>query len=187
MRSSGLSPKRVAHLHLNAGIDAWIAIAQRGGRNVHGIDTQVYRLPGSREVVNPNAALGREVPYAGSAVNPVEAEQIGRELVGGIDKAACTLEPWLNPRRSSEKIPAKDDRGQADAAKSAAANRQKTAYRLPARTRADVFLLMGGGGVSLPQRHDIAAKFELARENARMHDRGKRLAKLEPSPKELEI
>jgi len=58
-------PEGVAHLHLDAGIDAGITIAQRGRGDMHGIHPDINGSLFAGEVMKAYAALWRKVPYAG--------------------------------------------------------------------------------------------------------------------------
>ena len=60
------------------------------------IEAEVDRTCGAGEVVNPEAALGREVPDRGCAGNAMRDENVRRKLVSCVDEAACGLEPWLD-------------------------------------------------------------------------------------------
>ena len=95
------------------------------------------------------------------------------ELVRRIDDSAGSLKPWLKSLRARKKVPAKDHRRDADSSECPAANRHK----IRIRWRAKIFVVWSRC-VRLPEGHDIAAEFELAAQNARMHDGREELARL---------
>jgi len=194
MLSSRLFPEGIANLDLDAGIDAGVAIAERGRRDVNGVYPHVDRPLGAGEVVNANAALRREVPHTGSAVDPRyavdrgRAQHIRRELMGGVDEASRGLEPGLNAAGAFKKIPAEDDRGKADAAKSAAAHRQQAGVGLlSCRVDTGITCVVRWWCIGLPEGHDVAAVLELAGEDAGMYDGAERFGQLETTPEKFEV
>jgi hypothetical protein len=136
--------------------------------------------------VDAKAALRRKVPHAGAAVESEGwiTEIIRRKFVGGIDQPARRLEPGLEARRLRQKIPAEDDRRDADAAKGAAAILDG-AWRRNIVDQAVAGLRVWGRSIGLPERHDVAAELELPAKDAGMNDRAERFAKLKAGHKKL--
>jgi len=145
---------------------------------MHGIHSDVDRPLRACEIVKTNATLRSKVPDASSVVDRRGAHGSWRELVRGIDQTSRTLEPRLNAVAACQEIPAKDNRSQADAAKSTAANQTAASGALVFRRDTGIALVVRSRSISLPERHDVTAEFELATENTRPHDRTKRLGQL---------
>ncbi len=143
----------------------------------------------ANEVVEAEAALWREVPDRGAAGGSLGNYLRGRELAGGVDEAAGTLEPGLETLGVVEEVPAEDDWGEADTPIGSAADLNgggAAAGGAAGRLIGDG-LIMRGRGVGLPEGHDIATELKLAAEGAGL-DWGKHgAAKLEASPEEFVI
>lgn len=107
--------------------------------------------------------------------------------MGRVDKPTRSLEPRLNAMGARQKIPAKDDRSNADAAKGSTAKRENTGYGLPPGRGAVSRLGPWGRRIRLPQRHDIPAKLKLAAQNSGMNHRCNGLGQLKTTPEKFEI
>ncbi len=109
-------------------------------------------------------------------------QHVGRELVGGIDKAAGPLKPGLKTPGAREKVPAEDDRREADAGIGAAAYGLCVGLALINES-----LLVGVRGIGLPERHDVGAKLELAAQDACTKRAADGLAHLKAEGEEVEV
>src|ERR1035437_3491312 len=167
-----LLPEGVTHLDMDAGIDPGVAIAQGCGGDVDGIYADVNRPLGPGEVVEPDAALGREVPDTCASGLAMGNKNVRRKLVGGIDEPAGTLEPGLKTLGPGKKIPAKNNRRKACASVRAAAERQFTGLGTA------IQLLVRRRGIGLPKGHDVGADFELSAQDSGIEHRGDRLGQL---------
>ena len=105
----------------------------------------------------------------------------------GVNEPAGAPETRAERAGAGKKVPAKDHRSEADAAKRAAAHGKQAAHRLPAGIQARVLSPMRRGRIGLPEGHDVAAELKLAAEDSRVQNRGKRLAQLKSGPKELVV
>ena len=108
-------------------------------------------------------------------------QDLGGELMRGVDESPRALEPRLNPPRRTKKIPAKNDRRHACARISAASDRRRVS-----RTFKEKRLVMRSRRISLPQRHNVGPGFKLSGKNAGMQHRRQWLARLKPSPEKFE-
>src|SRR5580704_10732599 len=124
---------------------------------------KIPRPASPREVVNASAALRREVPDRGSAVDAESriAEEIGRELVGGVDQSPCCLKPWLNAFRLGQEVPPKNDWRETDATEGPTTKLHWALFQL-AIDLAGYSPGMRGRRVGLPKGHNVAAELELA-------------------------
>ncbi len=72
-----LFPPGVAERELDAGVDAWVAVSERGAGDVDGVGAEVNGAAGAKEVVNTDSALRCKVPDAGVGVGAVVLLVVG--------------------------------------------------------------------------------------------------------------
>src|SRR5580698_6228529 len=84
MRLERLLPPCIAKGELNAGVDAGVAVSQRGAGDVDGVGAEIERAAWTDEVVDANSALRGEVPDACVGVWAVVLRVIGRAAEGRI-------------------------------------------------------------------------------------------------------
>src|ERR1700733_8816344 len=86
-------PPGVAQLELQARVHAGVLVAQRGGRDVFGVEGKVERAARTGEVVKADSRAGAEVENRSAA----EDLDCRRKFVGGINHSSLSLKPWSEP------------------------------------------------------------------------------------------
>src|SRR5271163_2554579 len=107
-----LLPPGVSERELDAGVDAGVAVAERGAGDVDGVGAEVDGAAGAEEVVDTDASLGGEVKDAGVGVGAVVLLVVGwaaecRVLVVGPDEPASGLAPE-GKSLGADYVPTKD-------------------------------------------------------------------------------
>ena len=151
---------------------------------MHAVDAEIDRASLAEKVVNASAALRRKVEYRSATRLSVRDQQIGRKLVGGVDKPTRRLEPWLNAPPMAEKIPAQNDGRDAGAHEGAAAfgSRETGAVGIE-----KVCIRVLRRSKSKPERHNVGAVFKLAGKDSMADHRGKDLARLKTGREETVV
>jgi hypothetical protein len=154
---------------LYAGVDARVAVSERGAGDVNGVGAEVDGTARVNEVVDADAALGSEVPDAGVGVGTVVLLVVWRAAEGRVfvvrpEKAASGLAP-VREVLCAGKIPAKDSRGNGHSGEGTADGIRRRADRWCAWGVGAEFALEFGR-VRLPEGEGFDGKLEVAAERA---------------------
>ncbi|MCU1250946.1 MAG: hypothetical protein JWQ49_3975 [Edaphobacter sp.] len=174
---------------MHAGIDAWVAVSEGGAGDVDAVGAEVDGAAGTNEVVDADAALGREVPDAGVCVGAVILRVVrraaeGRVFVIGPDNTAGGLAPERESACAGE-VPAHDDGGDGDSGEGAAYGIERgtdgcSAGRIGAEGALELWR------VGLPEGEDLDGVLEVAAQGAGAHVGGENLAGVHACHEEFE-
>src|SRR6266481_294255 len=119
-----LFPPGVSEGELHAGVDAGVAVSERGAGDMDAVGAEVDGASGTNEVVDANAALWSEVEDAGVGVGAVVLRVVGRAaegwiLVIGPDETAGGLAPE-GEAACADEVPAEDEGGDGGSVEGAA-------------------------------------------------------------------
>ena len=193
-----LLPPGVAEVELDGGVDAGVAIAEGGRRDVDGVGAEIDGALGRDEVVEANAALRGEVPDAGVGVGAIVrkgevAGAVGGVLVVGPEEAASSLHPRRELAGAGE-VPTQNDGRHGDAGEGAANGEGGAAEVIAAENfcgpgllgkEAVVFLELGR--VGLPEGKEFGGVLEVAAKEAGAVIGGQNLAGVHTDHEELEV
>jgi hypothetical protein len=185
-----LLPPGVAEGELDAGVDAGVAVAERGAGDVNAVGAEVDGAARAEEVVEADTALRGEVEDAGVSVFAVVLGVVGRSaegwvLVVGPEEAASCLPPE-GEFLCADYVPAKDDRRDGCSGEGAAyCVKGRALFRGAGWVGAEGTLKLWR--VGLPEGEDFDGVLEVAAERAVTEVRGKDLAGVDARHDELEV